>query len=48
MYNLNTDPFLTGHIINFFDTPEERIGNGKGEGETELVLAGPGYDLQES
>ncbi|XP_059144638.1 kinesin-like protein KIF28P isoform X3 [Physella acuta] len=42
MYNLNTDPFLTGHIINFFDTPAEKIGNGKDEGETELVLTGPG------
>ncbi|KAK3784099.1 hypothetical protein RRG08_066087, partial [Elysia crispata] len=42
MYNLNADPFLTGHIINFFDTPAEKIGNGKDEGETELVLYGPG------
>lgn len=42
MYNLNPDPFLTGHIINFFDTPAEKIGNGKDEGETELVLYGPG------
>ena len=31
MYNLNADPFLTGHIINFFDTPAEKIGNGKDE-----------------
>ncbi|KAK0053203.1 kinesin-like protein KIF28P, partial [Biomphalaria pfeifferi] len=42
MYNLNTDPLLTGHIINFFDTPAEKIGNGKDEGETELILTGPG------
>ncbi|KAH9524310.1 Kinesin-like protein kif28p [Bulinus truncatus] len=42
MYNLNFDPFLTGHIINFFDTPAEKIGNGKDEGPTELVLTGPG------
>ncbi|CAL1536203.1 unnamed protein product [Lymnaea stagnalis] len=42
MYNLNLDPFLTGHIFNFFDTPAEKIGNGKDEGPTELVLTGPG------
>jgi len=42
LYNLNPDPQLTGHIINFFDTPLERVGNGKSEEETELVLVGPG------
>ena len=42
MSNLNMDPQLCGHILNFFDTPEEKIGNGKDEGETELVLRGAG------